>query len=231
MPHVSIAGHHPTEGHATVLPAVRDVRIPVLCCLYQVRFPSRHWETCSHQGKDCVTMEKLVCDYKYSNQSGNFDHAVNNIHVTIDTVCFSYMYNNMDTLPCFSHLLQSRKLSNAIHYLVVIPCFGKLIVTLIIMAQLKPHYQLYIKEIKFKTINTNPNMSMFDVHSKLSYYKSRLCSSFFQEEDHCSLIWDWSLPLLLRPWISVLLYWVLPITSKYFQRKLKNDYLSRLFRA
>ena len=28
VPHVSITGNHPTEGHATVLPAVRDVRIP-----------------------------------------------------------------------------------------------------------------------------------------------------------------------------------------------------------
>ena len=192
MPHVSIARHHPTEGHATVLPAVRDMRIPVLCCLYQVRFPSRHWETCSHQGKDCVTMEKLVCicGYKYSDHFRNFDHAVNNIHVTMDTVCFSCMYNNMDTFPCFSYLLQLRKLSNAIQYLVVIPCFGKLTVTLVIMAQLKPHYQLYIKEIKFKIINTNPNKSMFDVHSKLSYYKNRLCSSFFQEEDLLPLIWD-----------------------------------------
>ena len=173
VPHVSITGNHPTEGHATVLPAVRDVRIPVLCCLYQVRFPGRHWETCSHQGKDYVTMEKRVCDcvYKYSDHSWNFDHAEKKIHVTIDTVCFRYTYDNMDTLSCFRYLLQLKKLSNAIKYSVVIPRFGKLIVTHIIMAQLKPHYELYIKEIKFKIINTNPNMSMFDVYSKLSYYK------------------------------------------------------------
>ena len=119
VPHVSITGNHPTEGHATVLPAVRDVRIPVLCCLYKVRFPGRHWETCSHQGKDYVTMEKRVCDcvYKYSDHSWNFDEAEKKIHVTIDTVCFRYTYDNMDTLSCFKYLLQLKKLSNAINIL------------------------------------------------------------------------------------------------------------------
>ena len=74
VPHVSVARHNPTEGYPTIFPAMRDMWVPLFRCLYQVRFPSRHWETCGYQGKDCVAMEVLhICDcHRHSGHHKNF---------------------------------------------------------------------------------------------------------------------------------------------------------------
>ena len=61
MSHVPVARHDPAEGHEVVFPAVRDMWVSLFCSLYQVRFPGLYWKTCSCPGKDCVTMEMLIC--------------------------------------------------------------------------------------------------------------------------------------------------------------------------
>ncbi len=60
MPHVSVAGHDPAEGHAPLLPAVRDVRFPLLCRLNQVRVPGRHRQTCRHSRQNRVAAAALT---------------------------------------------------------------------------------------------------------------------------------------------------------------------------
>ena len=42
MPYMPLPRHHPPEGHTTLLPAVRDMPLPLLRCQHQGWFPGRH---------------------------------------------------------------------------------------------------------------------------------------------------------------------------------------------
>ena len=52
LSYLSVKRHHLAKGHPPVLPAVRDMWLPLLCGLHQDRFPGRHREACCNPCQD-----------------------------------------------------------------------------------------------------------------------------------------------------------------------------------
>lgn len=59
MPHVSIAWNNLTEGHATVLSSVWNVRLALFCREHQVWVSGRHRQTCCNTCKNCIAVDIL----------------------------------------------------------------------------------------------------------------------------------------------------------------------------